>query len=350
MTVFMTNSSGSLRHTKSEMMNSADEQALSFLAAERARWSELDENAIAPIDAVIDLVRAGGKRIRPEFCISGYLAAGGDAGLQSVISAAIALEFLHTFALIHDDIIDDSSWRRGAATVHEKHAAEHRLNHWRGESRRFGESVGILSGNLALIYADDFMSDAAPNVADVWVEMRAELIIGQYLDVLAAARFSGDARLSRLIAQVKSGNYTIHRPLVIGALLAGRPDLADAFRSFGVAVGEAFQLRDDLLDLLGDAETTGKPAHLDFAQHKMTLLLSLAIERDPDVREMVTDPAATPEKLHRLLMESGICAEVESHIDKLMQLGHDAIACVRLEPGWREELAAMAHAVAYRKR
>ncbi|MGV9680570.1 polyprenyl synthetase family protein [Nocardia sp. NPDC003482] len=330
------------------MMSRVERLSENILTQERMRWSALDEHAAMPIETIFDLFQAGGKRVRPMLCISGYLAAKGDPDRSPIISAAAALEFLHTCALIHDDIMDGSSLRRGAATVHQKYAAEHQANRWQGEARRFGESVAILAGDLALIYADNLMSAAMPAVSEAWSELRAELVVGEHLDLLAAARFAADSELSRLIAQIKSGNYSICRPLVIGVLLAGRPDLIEAFRSFGVAVGEAYQLRDDLLDVLGNAEITGKPAHLDFEGHKMTLLLSLAMERSSAVRELLTDPGATPDLLYRTLCDTGICAEVESHIHGLVAEAQEALDGVELEPGWRDELISIARAAAVR--
>lgn len=349
-TVHMTSSRDSVRQTRTRILEQAEQVIDKFLVNEHDRWSALGANAAIPVDAIADLIRAGGKRIRPAFCVSGYLAAGGEPEDPAIISAAIALEMLHTCALIHDDVMDASVRRRGAPTVHAEHASVHRDNHWQGESRRYGESVAILAGDLALIYADDFMAAAAPTVNRAWGELRAELIIGQHLDVIAAAEFACDPELSRQIAVVKSGHYTIHRPLVIGAIIAGRPELATAFRTYGVAIGEAFQLRDDLLDIFSDTETTGKPAGLDVEQHKMTLLVSLAMQRDPAVRELVTSPSASSARLGELLLDSGIRDEVETHIAQLVEKGCTAISDLPLEPNWSDELVDMAHAVVYRNK
>jgi geranylgeranyl diphosphate synthase type I len=335
---------------RQRLMDVVEERLLGFLDAERAQWSSVDERTAVVIDAVADLVKAGGKRIRPLFCLSGYLAAGGDPDDQSVVPAAVALELLHACALIHDDVMDESELRRGAPTVHVKHAAEHDGRNWRGEPRRFGESVAILAGDLALIYADRIMADAPPVVDDVWGELRSELIIGQFMDVTAAAEFSADPELSCWIAVAKSGRYTIHRPLAVGATIAGRPELAEAFEAYGTALGEAFQLSDDLLDVFGSSTATGKPAGLDFAQHKMTLLLALAMQRDERVRELVSGDVFDAGALRARLVDSGVRADVEKHLDVLVERGCRAIADVPLEPGWREELIAMAHAVVYRDR
>ncbi|WP_067536131.1 polyprenyl synthetase family protein [Nocardia crassostreae] len=334
-----------------DMMASAEKVALEFLEQEHARWSGLDSEAGATIESIADLMRSGGKRIRPGFCITGYLAGGGAPGNPAVVAAAVALEFLHTSALIHDDVFDDSPLRHGAPAVHAKYAARHRALGWQGESRRFGESVAVLAGDLALGYADFFMAQAisaAPAVAGAWNELRAALQIGQHLDVVAAARFTGDPKLSRTIANLKSVNYTIHRPLLIGALLAGRADLSEAFEFYGLAVGEAFQLRDDLLDMFSDSDTLGKPAQLDLERHKMTPVLSLAIERDPAVRALVDGPEAGGAELRRRLLDSEMSGAVENHIAGLVVQGGAALADAGLAPERRAELISLAHAVAYR--
>lgn len=321
-----------------------------FLAAERELRTRVDERAGTPIDALTDLIDSGGKRIRPAFCVAGYLAAGGDPAYDGVVAAASALEMLHTCALIHDDVMDASDQRRGSPTVHAKHSAEHEKRGWQGEARRYGESVAILAGDLALIYADQIMADASPAVGRVWAELRSELIIGQFMDVVAAAEFEVDPELSRWIAIVKSGRYTIHRPLLVGATLAGRPELERAFEEYGDALGEAFQLRDDLIDAFGDSSATGKPTGLDVEQHKMTLLMGLAMDRDRRTREIVLGAGHDPAELRRLLDETGVRMDVEAHIDRLVAKGCAAIGAAPIDARWREELVAMAHQVAYREK
>ena len=183
-------------------------------------------------------------------------------------------------------------------------------------------------------------------------QLRTEMIIGQSLDIAVAAEQVADPELARWIALCKSGHYTIHRPLLLGATVAGRPDLTGAFADYGLAVGEAFQLRDDLIDAFGDSAASGKPAGLDFDQHKMTLLLALVVQRDERVRELVTgsrdgwDAAA----LRKLLEEAGVRADVERHIDDLVRTARQAIAGAPLAAVWRDELAALAGRIAYRDR
>ena len=338
----------SARRTREDLLRRVEQRLCSFLSAEREVWAGVDERAVVAVDALLGLVTSGGKRIRPAFCIAGHLAAGGESEDPGVVAAAAALEMLHVSALVHDDVFDASSQRRGKPTVHVEHSTLHADRGWQGESRRFGESVAVLVGNLALVYSEELMSQAPSSVTAVWSKLRSEIMIGQYLDVAAAAEFSVDPRLSRLIALVKSGHYTIHRPLVVGASVAGRPELAPAFREYGEAVGEAFQLRDDLLDAFGDAAQTGKPAGLDFSQHKMTLLLGWAMQRDEHIRALIEEPGHTPEEVRRRLVDTGVPGDVERHIADLVERGCKAIADAPVDPVWREELTDMAVRVAYR--
>jgi geranylgeranyl diphosphate synthase type I len=327
-----------------------EERLQEFLAAERIRWSQVNDQASSVIDAVADLIGAGGKRLRPAFCLSGYLAAGGDEGGGAVVPAAAALELLHACALIHDDVMDESSLRRGRPTVHAQQMAEHERRRWLGDPRRFGESVAILAGDLALVYADQLMAQAPPDVDQAWGELRSELIVGQYMDVMAANALTGDPELARWIAMVKSGSYTIHRPLVVGCIAAGCPELAGAYTAYGTALGEAFQLRDDMLNAFGDPGLTGKPGGLDLEQHKMTLLLILAMRRDGRIADLVSSDGADPQRMSALMQESGVREELEKHIGQLVERACETIATAPLEEEWRAELAAMAYAVAYREK
>ena len=330
--------------TRAALLRRVEDRLDTFLAGESVRWSEVDGQARTPIDAIRVLTAAGGKRIRPLFCISGYLAAGGDATEESIVDASTAWELLHACALIHDDVMDESAVRRRLPTVHVRHAQEHRERGWLGEPERYGESVALLAGDLALVYADNFMAAAGPVVRDIWNEARVELIVGQFMDTAVAVRGRPDVRLARWIAGCKSGRYTIERPLALGATLAGHAQLDTAFARYGTPLGEAFQLRDDLLDITGDAAVIGKPTSADLERHKMTLLMSLAMARDARIREAVH--AGLP--LHDLLIESGMCAAVEHRIERLVGEACAAIEHAPLDAWWRRELGEMALQVAYR--
>jgi len=342
------------RTARDRVLAAVEERLRVFLAAERAQWSTVDDRAAVPVAAVEALAAAGGKRLRPAFCVTGFLAAGGDPADARVVEAGAALELLHTSALIHDDVLDASPLRRGRPTAHAHYAKVHAEAGWSGSADRFGENVAILAGDLALVYAERLMRGAGDRVVEEWEHLRAELMVGQYLDVAVAAERVADPELSRWVAVCKSGRYSIHRPLVLGATAAGRPELASAFQEYGQALGEAFQLRDDLIGAFGDSETSGKPTSLDLEQQKMTLLLALAVDRDERVRAHVADGVsadnaqAQGEALRALLLAAGVDAEVERRIDALVATAARAVEAAPIAPAWQRELTVMAGEVAYR--
>ncbi|WKX70388.1 polyprenyl synthetase family protein [Streptomyces sp. XD-27] len=340
------------RELRTAMLARVEERLTGFLAEERRAWAGLNPDAVELVDIIADMVTSGGKRLRPSFCVTAYLAAGGDPRSAEAVDAAAALELLHTSALLHDDVFDASELRRGEPTAHIRQAALHRERGWHGDGQRYGESVAVLAGDLALVYAERLMSSCSAEGRRTWGELCTELMVGQFLDVRAAARFRPDAGLARWIALFKSGRYTVSRPLAVGGSLAQAPaELLAAFEEYGLALGEAFQLRDDLLDAFGSSEVTGKPARLDFKQHKMTLLMSFALSDEPEVRALVGDdlPGTDPDALHALLIRTGIRDRVEAVIEERLKVAKEAVSAA-LPEGWAAELHAMAEAAVYRDR
>lgn len=328
------------------------------LDAETARWASLSPDLAWPLDALRRLVLAGGKRLRPAFCYWGFVGAGGDPDDPRVVDAGAAFELLHAFALMHDDVMDDSNTRRGRETIHAEFAAHHRAARWGGESRRFGEGVAILVGDLAHVFADRLLPEGPPELQAVWDELRIELNIGQYLDVLGTARADRDEAGARRIARYKSGKYTIERPLHVGAALAGRMgDLSVPLSDYGGPLGEAFQLRDDILGVFGDSRLTGKPVGADLREGKPTPLLAVAVARaDADQRALLdriggaeltdTDVA----DLQRVLADTGARASIEASIDRLTAAAVVAVERAPITPGAREALTSLARYVAARER
>jgi geranylgeranyl diphosphate synthase type I len=294
-------------------------------AAERARWSELDPAVGTALGDLEDFVLRGGKRLRPVFCHWGFVASGGDASDATVVDAGAAFELLQAFALVHDDVMDGSAVRRRARTVHLSHEDRHRGAAWRGEGRRFGEGVAILLGDLAHVYADRLLPRTHPEVQAVWDELRTELNVGQYLDLLGTAEGSVGVEAARRIARYKSGKYTIERPLHLGAALVGRFEaLAAPLSAYGDPLGEAFQLRDDLLGAFGDEATIGKPVGDDLREGKPTPLLALATDAASPAQAGVLElvgrrdlAEAEVESIQAVLVDTGAVAEVERRIDAL---------------------------------
>jgi geranylgeranyl diphosphate synthase type I len=323
---------------------------------ERRRWSELDPGLVEPLDTLATFVLNGGKRLRPAFCHWGFVGAGGDPADPAVVDAGAAFELLQAFALIHDDVMDGSSVRRGARTAHLAYGDRHADSAWRGEVRRFGEGVAILLGDLAHVYADRLVPRRSPDVQAVWDELRTELNVGQYLDLVGTARGDVDLAAARRIARYKSGKYTIERPLHVGAALAGRyADLADPLSAYGDPLGEAFQLRDDLLGAFGDEALTGKPVGDDLREGKPTPLLAVATRAadaaQAKVLRLVGEPELSPEavaEVQQVLRATGAVAEVEASIEELTDQALAALPALDVTDEARAELDALARFVAWR--
>ena len=263
-----------------ELVAAVERRVSAVLTGERRRWAALDPALDEPLAALERLVLAGGKRLRPRFCHWGFVAAGGDPADDRVVDAGAALELLHAFALVHDDVMDGSDTRRRQPAVHAEFRAAHERNDWRGEARRFGEGVAILVGDLAGVFADRLLADAPDAARAAWHELKIEINVGQYLDVVGTVQGATPLESARRISRYKSGKYTIERPLHLGAALAGDLERLQApLSAYGDPLGEAFQLRDDLLGAFGDPAVTGKPVGDDLQEGKPTPLLAIARQR-----------------------------------------------------------------------
>jgi len=335
-----------------------DLRVTSLLDRELERWAAVDPDLAEPVSALRDLVLAGGKRLRPAFCHWAYVGAGGGSEDQAVIDAGGALELLHTFALVHDDIMDGSATRRGTDTIHVQFEAGHALDGWRGEARRFGEGVAILVGDLSFVYADRLLAGAPGPAQDVFTELRIEVNIGQYLDLLGTARGRVNEGAARRISRFKSGKYTVERPLHLGAALAGRlDDLAAPLSAYGLPLGEAFQLRDDLLGVFGDDAITGKPVGEDLREGKPTLLYAMAAQRASVVDARVLARYGAPDldedgvvAIQDVLLTTGAVEVVEANIDRLVSEALEALEKADIIESAREELVELAYYVAGRDR
>ena len=307
-----------------------------FLADRLAEVADLDPAATAVAAEVQRLVRAGGKRLRPAFAYWGHRATGAPHD-DGVIAAAAALELLHTFALLHDDVMDRSPDRRGQPAAHRNLAEAHRREGLAGDGGWFGVSGAVLAGDLAFLWSTQLLGEAAlpPDALDrgrrVFARLCAEVIAGQYLDLRLAAHDgageadAGDA-LARRVALLKSARYTVTRPLQLGAALAAPPArgvaVDAALGAYGDAVGLAFQLRDDVLGLFGDPAVTGKSRLDDLREGKRTLLIVRALRLAPDddhrfLAGALGDPQldeAAAERCREIVASSGALASVEALI------------------------------------
>jgi geranylgeranyl diphosphate synthase, type I len=344
--------------TLADIAARVDVRIRTLLDAELERWTRVDADLAAPLSSLRDLVLAGGKRLRPAFCHWAFVGAGGDPSDTSVVDAGAGLELLHTFALVHDDVMDASLRRRGMDAVHVQFIDEHRRNAWRAEDRRFGEGVAILVGDLAFVYADLLMADLSREAQAIFTELRIEVNIGQYLDLLGTVRGNPSVETARRICTYKSGKYTIERPLHLGAALAGRHEEFDlALSAYGLPLGEAFQLKDDLLGALGDEAATGKPVGDDLREGKPTALVARAIATATAPQREVLDrigriDLTLPEiaDIQAVLVETGASATVDAQIGVLRDEAIDAARRAGITEEATEALIELAHYVTDRDR
>ncbi|WP_278314881.1 polyprenyl synthetase family protein [Lolliginicoccus levis] len=339
-----------------------------FFASRRPLVEPIGPEYAAAMARLEAFVLSGGKRVRPMFAWLGWTAAGGDPtgpDAEQMVSACAALELVQACALIHDDIIDNSDTRRGRPTVHVEFAADHAGNGWSGSADRFGMAAGIITGDLALAWADDMFSGsglpgpALARARPVWAAMRTEVLGGQLLDIVAEASGDGRRGTAERINRFKTAAYTVERPLHLGAEIAGSDArLIEDLRAFGAAIGVAFQLRDDLLGVFGDPAVTGKPSGDDLIEGKRTELISRALDHgdqhDPAAasrlrgflgRQLAADGV---NEARAILHQLGAVRAIEERIASLTDRALAILETSSMAPGPKRQLQEMALSVTRR--
>ncbi|HLN78467.1 MAG TPA: polyprenyl synthetase family protein [Nocardioidaceae bacterium] len=333
-----------------------------FVDVQAGRLADLGADADRLVTAAREAV-TGGKRFRASFCYWGFRAVQ-DEGYdeQQLVRAAAALELLHASALVHDDYMDASDVRRGRPATHRAFEQQHREAGWGGDPAQYGAAAAILLGDLLLSWADELLRTCGFDEARVLDALgyfdttRGEVIAGQFLDVSVQARRASDVEAAMTVLRYKSAKYSVERPLHIGAALAGgSPAIFDALSAFGLPLGEAFQLRDDLLGVFGDPAVTGKPAGDDLVEGKRTVLVALALEHAPaedarhlDARLGTSLDAAEVDELRRIIERSGAHTRVEVMIDDLTSRCLGALAAAPVSDSAREVLRQLATAATQR--
>ena len=266
-----------------------------FLDKKIEEANEISDEATILVDEIKRFLSAGGKRVRPAFLYSGYIAAGGRAHAAATF-ASLSVEFLHTFALIHDDIIDRSDTRRGKTTSHKAFENIHKSKKYPGDREHFGLSSAILAGDLAFTFAEEiltsspFPQERLRRARYFFDQMKFQVITGEYLDVLGSykKRLTEEEVLN--ILEYKTAKYTVERPLQIGAMLAGAEvNVLEAFTAYGIPLGQAFQLQDDILGVFGDPKKMGKPVGSDIREGKKTVLIAKTYEWASKGEEKILD-------------------------------------------------------------
>jgi geranylgeranyl diphosphate synthase type I len=304
-----------------------------------------------------------GKRLRPLFAAIGHIGVGGEITPQS-LQALASLELVHVCALIHDDVMDQSDTRRGAPSIHKQFEAIHTSHGLHGSAPQFGISSAILMGDLALIWAAKMLHEsqlAAQQILQslpIYDEMRVELMAGQYLDVYEQALASESTERSLKVARYKSGKYSIERPLHFGATLAPEysTDQLTLYSNYGLPLGEAFQLRDDVIGVFGDPKKTGKPAGDDLREGKRTVLIAMTLETITDAsrkkfqtlfgQKQLNDDGV--DSLREIIRETGALDQVELLIEKMTFSAHEALKTDGITPVAQRLLTEMAEAATKR--
>lgn len=311
-------------------------QVTEFIAA-RCADTLSDCGVDAAGETLLEFVN-GGKCLRSTFMYLGWLC--GAPPDDAALSATASLELIHAFALLQDDVMDNSPSRRGRSAAHVQLATWHEQRGLAGSSRRFGESAAVLLADLCLIWAERVLRESglgAEQLERAWPHydaMRTELATGQFADLALDIRQSPSLESVLRVARMKSGNYTVRRPLEIGAAMAGCDERTLArLGEYGVAVGEAFQLRDDILGIFGSTETTGKPNGGDLVERKATTVMITALQMaDPSTRSQFVELINTErlddadlERWRSLILATGAVQRIEALIAERVRAAQQAL-------------------------
>ncbi|MDR0991005.1 MAG: polyprenyl synthetase family protein [Propionibacteriaceae bacterium] len=332
------------------------------VSAQLAHFLDAQRQSLAIVGDRLDLfwpqaaqIVQGGKRLRPAFCYWSYVATAAEpADPTALLTVAASLDLLHSSALVHDDIIDASDSRRGQPTAHQAFAQSHQDQSWAGSETVFGRNAAIILGDLLLAAAvamaeRSAIGAAALDRARPYLDAaRTEVAVGQYLDLRhQAAGPSGSVEETHLIMEFKTSRYTVARPVQIGAALAlAPPDQLAVWGDFGSHLGQAYQMRDDLLGMFGDAAQTGKPAGDDLREGKRTRLIAEGLRRaQPAAAKRLAglfgQPAVTADEIaeaQQILLEAGAVAAIEQAIADEAGQARQRLATLALTPAGDQAL------------
>lgn len=356
-----------LRNEQADFVAAVAGELTGFLTSRQGIMSGISSD-IDPIMGSISNLVTGGKRLRALMCYWGWRGAGGEAGAAEVVTAGAALELFQAAALIHDDIIDRSDTRRGGPSVHRRFSQLHESQGWALDSERFGQAAAILAGDLCLSFSEEAFTDIGDRAASgsrarlIFNLMRAEVMAGQYLDILEEVAGpvrdrAGAVSRAQSIIRFKSAKYSTEHPLALGGALAGGTnDLLRGYSAFALPLGEAFQLRDDVLGVFGDPLTTGKPAGDDLREGKRTVLVALALDQAaPAESEFIDGRLGSPDltdgdvqEIRRIIEDSGALQATEVLIGEYGAAAYEALEALDLDELPKTALRRLAEATVSR--
>jgi geranylgeranyl diphosphate synthase type I len=356
-----------LRLEQSAFVAAVAGELTDFLTSRQALMAAISPD-IDPIMGSISNLVTGGKRLRALMCYWGWRGAGGAPAAAEVVTAGSALELFQAAALIHDDIIDRSDTRRGGPSVHRRFSQLHQAQGWALDKERFGQAAAILTGDLCLSFSEEAFTDIGGQAASgsqarlIFNLMRAEVMAGQYLDILEEVAGpvrdrAGAVSRAQSIIRFKSAKYSTEHPLALGGALAGAPDeLLRGYSAFALPLGEAFQLRDDVLGVFGDPATTGKPAGDDLREGKRTVLIALALGQASATESAFIDAKlGSPDlggedvaEIRRIIEQSGALQATEVLIGEFGAAAYDALDQLPLDELPKTALRKLAEATVSR--
>lgn len=329
-----TTTSGAAAHPSwlDGVRRAVDERLARFFAEERQLVDSLAPDAMLVLGGLESLTLRGGKRLRPAMLVAAQRAVSPEASLASVVSACASLEVLQSYLLIHDDWMDQDEERRGGPAVHVLLRRELGAPRWaaRGEGEggaHLAAALAVLSGDLGSAYANRLFLESAAlsrrshDALFTYLRVQRDVVLGQTLDLL------GSADVSRM-HDLKTGSYTVEGPLLLGATLADASEAQlEVLRRVAKPLGEAFQVRDDLLGTFGDTKKTGKPVGNDLRVGKHNaIVLECEASVDRDVRAPLTrvlgKPSATDAAVREaieMLETTGVRGRVEARLAGLIE-------------------------------
>jgi geranylgeranyl diphosphate synthase type I len=329
-----------------------------FVATETGHLLAIDED-LRPVADQLRIATAHGKRLRAAFCYWGWRAVG-QPDSDALVRAAAAMELVHAAAVVHDDLIDDSRLRHGLPTAHL--ALRDALG---GRPRPHGaaRSLAMLTGDLLMSWAGQLFTDSGLPAAYLararvlWSVLARELVAGECLEILRTGA-RPDVEASLEVVRYKTAKYTVEHPLHIGGALGGASrGLRECYTAYGLPLGEAFQLRDDLLGLFGDPARTGKANTDDITAARPTVLVAHAwaaatgAERR-DLRRLLGSRRLHEDGLDRvrtIMRRTGAPARVEQMVAQRVGTAVDVVRRAALPRDAADALIELAHTATVRQ-
>lgn len=319
-----------------KLQKSIDAELAKFLDAKIriAGQKGMPEKFVEALENIKEFVLRGGKRLRPILLYLGFTMSRGKSDEKGIFSTCLAIEFLHVYFLIHDDVIDQDDMRHGGPSMHFKYEMDYREKYGDKDLKHFGISNAIDIGDIVSSWGYEIIANSSFEDKDKLRAIRQLSLIdeetsaGQILDGFLEIGEEADEKLVYEVQKYKTAKYTVAGPLQLGAMLAGAGEAElDFIEKFSVPLGVAYQIRDDVLGIFGDEKQTGKAVGADMREGKKTLLISYVLEKaDENGRKFILEKLgdknldeADMDKIKGIMKDSGALAYSERKIDEFAE-------------------------------